>query len=208
MTVSELNKDPSYRLLLMLHHEEILPFVEGQFQRKPAAIKVFIGLNIFLLIALGLLAKLDISTGLLSGMAILKYIGLGALIAFTILIPVHEALHGLGYKLCGADHISFGANWRKFYFYAVADQFITGRSAFTFIALLPFLAISILAGAALLFVAVNLKWVLLSILFFHTTACAGDFALLGFFEEHKHDGEMLTYDDVEAKRSYFFSRES
>ncbi len=207
MTAPELQNNPSYHLLLMLPHDEIMPFVEEQFRNKSAIIKVYIGLNILLLAAMIVVAKFDISNGLIGGFSILKYIGVGALLVFTVGIPLHEGLHGLAYKLSGAPKISFGGNWRKFYFYAVADQFVANKVSFFFVALLPFVAINAFSLIPVFFVEISAKWILLGILFFHTTACAGDFAMLGFYEQHRHCKELLTFDDVEGKQSYFYARE-
>ncbi len=191
----------------MLSHDEIMPFVEEQFRNKSTVIKAYIGLNILLFVLLVFLGENDFSNGLIGGLSILKYIGIGALLVFTVGIPVHEGLHGLAYKLSGAPKISYGANWRKFYFFAAADKFVASKTSFTFIALLPFVAINLFVIVPVSFVPLYLKWVLLGILFFHTTACAGDFAMLGFYEKHKHCKELLTFDDVQAKQSYFYARE-
>jgi hypothetical protein len=43
------------------------------------------------------------------------------------------------------------------------------------------------------------------ILFAHTAMCSGDFGLLNYFEFYK-DKEIVTYDDVENKISYFYEQ--
>ncbi len=207
MSIKDLHNDPSYSLLLMLHHDEILPFVEKQITSKTVTIRTYLGLNILLLAIILLVATLDIWHGQASFWEVMKFFGLGAILVFIILIPVHEGLHGLAYKLAGAPKISFGANWRMFYFYAVADQFVTNKKSFIFIALLPFAVISILTLSFLFFVPIAMKWVMLGVLFMHTAACAGDFAMLSFYEQNRHVKELLTYDDVAQKRSYFYVRE-
>ncbi len=206
MTVAELKKDPSFQMILMLGHDDILPFVEGEFSNRSFIIKAYIWLNVILLASIIWLAIIDISADV-NWVMILKKIGLGALLTFSILIPIHELLHGLAYKICGALSISFGVNWGKFYFYAVADHFVANRKSFTFIALLPFVVISVLSFVPVFFVGLSLKWTLLGVLFFHTTACAGDFAMLGFYEKNSRYSKLLTYDDVAAKKSYFFVKE-
>ena len=194
-------------LLLVLPHDEVVPFITDQFNRKTFAIWGYLGLNILLIAIIITVGALDISNEAMSFWGILKYFGIGSILVFTVLVIVHESLHGLAYKLVGAPKISFGANWRMFYFYAMADSFVTNRKSFVFIALLPFLVISILVLSVLPFAAVHWKWLWLGVLFVHTTACAGDFAMLGFYEQYRHAGELLTYDDVSEKRSYFYVRE-
>ncbi len=207
MTIEKLQNDPSYSLLLMLPHDDILPFVEKQFYSKTVIIRTFLALNVLLLaMAIGL-AAFDIWHGRLTFWDILSYLSIGTLIVFTIMIPVHEGLHGLAYKLVGAPTISFGVNWKKFYFFAVADRFIVARKPFTFIALLPFATISLLGLATLAVGSLPVRWIAIGVLLMHTTACAGDFAMLSFYEQYRHARELLTYDDVSQKRSYFYVRE-
>ena len=43
-------------------------------------------------------------------------------------------------------------------------------------------------------------------MFFHATMCAGDFALLNYFEFHR-EKELYTFDDVKNKTSYFYYRQ-
>ena len=207
MTIKDLHNDPSFTLLLMLPHDEIMPFVENQIKSKTATIRTYFGLNILLAAIIILIATLDIWKDRASLWEVLEYFGLGSLLVFVVLIPVHEGLHGLAYKLTGAPKISFGANWRMFYFYAVADQFVADKKSFIFIALLPFAVISILIIPSLFFVALTMKWILLGVLFMHTAACVGDFAMLSFYEQNRQAKELLTYDDVSQKRSFFYVRE-
>lgn len=207
MNIDDLRDNPSYTLLLMLPHDNALSFVEKQIRGKTVIVRTYIIFNLLLLTTILLLAALDIWQGHLTFLVLLKYFGIGSILVFTVLIPVHEGLHGLAYKIIGAPEISFGANWRKFYFYAVANRFLVNKKAFLFVALLPFLVISLVVLALLIFATVHLKWALLSIFLLHSAACAGDFAMLGFYEEHRYAKELLTYDDVEQKRSYFYVRE-
>jgi hypothetical protein len=207
MTIEKLHNDPAYSLLLLLPHDDILPFVERQFKSKTITIRTYLTLNIFLVLFTLVVAILDIGQGNIGFWAVLKYFGIGSLLVFTILIPVHEGLHGLAYKMVGAHKISFGVNWRMFYFYAVADRFISDRKSFKFIALTPFICISLFAIIAIIFGSIAGKWISIGILVLHTTACAGDFAMLSFYEEYQDAEELLTYDDVSQKQSYFYVRE-
>ena len=207
MTIKDLHNDPSYTLLLMLPHDEIMPFVENQIKSKTATIRLYFALNILLAATVLLIATLNIWQNRIGFWEVLEYFGMGSLLVFIVLIPIHEGLHGLAYKITGAPKISFGANWRMFYFYAVADQFVANKKSFIFIALLPFAIISILIVPFLFFVALAIKWILLGVLFMHTAACVGDFAMLSFYEQNRHAKELLTYDDVSQKRSYFYVRE-
>ena len=204
MTVDELQKSAAYHLLLMLPHDDILPFVREQFSNGTLVIRFYGLFNVVLLLLMMASAFQDINNGLIGWGEVLGQLGLGTLLVFTLLIPIHEGLHGLAYKIVGAPRVSYGVNWKMFYFYAVADRFVVGRNSFYFIGLTPFVIVSLLAILGFFFASVKLNWMLWGVLFMHTTACAGDFALLSFFEKNKDMGEIWTYDDVREKRSYFY----
>jgi hypothetical protein len=207
MTSEQLQQDPSYNLLLMLPHDDLLPFLQEQISARSKTMRYFLALNALLIAGMAVIAVLDVRQGLIGWSGILKNFGLGTLLVFTILIAVHEGIHGLAYKMAGAPEISFGVSWRKFYFYAVANKFIVNHTAFLLIALAPFAVISAVVIGGLFFADVWMKWVLLTILFMHTGACAGDFAMLAFYEKHRHLGKILTFDDVDKKISYFYVKD-
>lgn len=132
------------------------------------------------------------------------HFGYGLAIAFALL-PLHEYIHVLAYKSQGATNTSYDANLKKFYFMALADKFIANKKEFEVVALAPFVLITTVL-IILLFV-VNPNWTLtiMGILLTHTAMCSGDFGLLSYFEFHK-DKEIVTYDDVENKISYFYEQ--
>ena len=73
----------------------------------------------------------------------LTYLCYGFAIAFT-LVPIHEYIHALAYKSQGAATTSFDANWKKFYFMAIADKFVASKKEFQIIALAPFITINLI----------------------------------------------------------------
>ncbi|MFQ5445494.1 MAG: DUF3267 domain-containing protein, partial [Saprospiraceae bacterium] len=178
-----------------------------QIFRSSFTMKFFWTLQVVLLLTMAVAAIHDVQAGLLGWGLLFRQLGAGTLLVFTVLIIVHEAIHGLAYKLVGAPEVSFGVNWRMLYFYAVAANFVVSRRRFIFVGLAPFVVVTIATIVALFVAPAQLKWVLWGVLLMHTGACAGDFALLGFYEQYRHCPEMLTFDDVENKTSWFFVRE-
>ncbi len=122
-----------------------------------------------------------------------------------LLLPLHEYIHVLAYKSQGAINTSYDANLKKFYFMALADQFVANKKEFEIVALAPFAVITTVL-TCLLFV-VNPTWILTIVgtLLTHTAMCSGDFGLLSYFEFHK-DKKIVTYDDVGNKISYFYGQ--
>lgn len=187
-----------YRESARMGYNDLVTFLQPQLRSKNRVMLVFWALNLLLLLAL-----IWKTTHLPAGSDWLGAIGLGFAGSF-LLIPLHEWVHALAFRSLGATRIFYGANWKKLYFYAGADFFVLNHPGFTRVALAPCLLI----GSLLLLIACFLPpfWQvsLLATLLLHTGMSAGDFALLAWFDAHRHQ-QPLTFDDHEAGVSYFFT---
>ncbi|RLD35672.1 MAG: hypothetical protein DRI73_02155 [Bacteroidetes bacterium] len=129
----------------------------------------------------------------------------GFLVLPVLLIPVHELIHILAYKVLGAKKIKFGADLSQFIFYVTADRFVTGFRELIFIALLPFFMLSGLLLSLFFVFDAWISFSFLCALFAHGTMCIGDFAMLSFFLENE-PSDLLTFDNVDEKKAYFYKR--
>ncbi len=204
-TIEALFSEVEFTQVEMLPYEEMIPFVQREFKYPTPLIRIYVVLNVLIVGILLVLGYLQVSSGRISIGHLFGSVSLGLAASMTILIPIHEAIHGLAYKIAGALRVSYGVNWRKLYFYAVADRFVIGRKDFRMVAIAPFLVISFLSIIALFFVSLPVQWFFGGLLLLHTGACAGDFAMLAFYQRHP-EGELLTFDDVAAKKAYFFQQ--
>lgn len=204
MLPAEKLKSEGYILEAQLRHNELVNFILPWLSLKHRFIRFFFGINLlFLLLLLISVIRYFMYPGASFGQ-MFAYVSYG--FALTIpLIPVHEFIHGMAYKYCGAKTVTYKANWRKMYFMAMADQFITGRRAFFLIGLAPFVLINlcliVLAGIFGPLYTV----MFLSCLVVHSGMCAGDFALISYFDAAR-DREVVTYDDVANQETFFYSR--
>lgn len=202
-TVEQIKKDSRFQLLDKLHYDDIVDFATEYVRKRTRSMFFYLVLIIVFFILqwsaflYGIFAR-DMNT-----ISLLKQFLYGLIISLTIVIPLHELIHALGYFLLGARKIRFGAVLKHFAFYAVADDFVANRNAFIFLALSPFVIVSLLNVAGFVFVHGYASYTYISVLFFHATMCAGDFALLSYFEFHR-DKELYTFDDVGKKISYFY----
>ncbi|MEO8517174.1 MAG: DUF3267 domain-containing protein [Flavobacterium sp.] len=197
-TVEELAKS-EFKLLNAYGPEEVKPFIQSFLKKWTKSTKFYVATSILtLLIILG-----AIILNKQSGFAFL-YLLLGCIFAIC-LIPFHELLHLLAYRILGAKKTSFKSNFRKFYFIAIADKFVANRKEFQVVVLAPFVFITIV----LLFLLVILHslWLfsILGTLFIHTIICSGDFALLSFLE-YNSTNEIVTFTDEEKETIYFYEK--
>lgn len=204
MRITDLQQTTDYRLIKALKHEEIVEFIRAEMQQRTWVARLFIGLNVLLLAWVLALFGVTIKVGTLPILQVIKFFALGIVMASSILIPIHEWIHGLAYKWAGASKIAYGGNWKKFYFYAVAPNFVVNRRKFLVVAIAPFAVITTLTLIGIFLANPLYDWVGWGVLLIHTTACIGDFGLLNFYARHKQ--EIYTYDDIEENVSYFYER--
>lgn len=197
---SDLEKD--YKLLDTLDHKELIPFVRKYQKWKYPSTRQYIVFNIIIIVFITIACVIYSGDPSFKFERAFSYLSYG-LIASLLLVPVHELIHAWAYKIKGAPVTSFDSNLKKFYFMAMADQFVASRSEFRFVALAPFILITISGIITLLFVPIYWQFMCLGILLAHTSFCAGDFALLSYFDAHQ-DKEVVTYDSKARSISYFY----
>ena len=196
--------EKGYFLLDKLEHNELPVFLRKYLNKKTAVSIVFYGLNIVLLLIAVVLFVINFQQGLLSNLNWAYHYFIGFSIAF-LLVPLHEYIHVLAYKSQGAKHTSYHSNIKKFFFMALADKFVASKNEFRIVALAPFVSITSILLLMLTISSYSWTLTILGILLCHTAMSSGDFALLSYLEFHR-DKEVVTYDNVGEKTSYFYSR--
>lgn len=189
-------------LLDKLEHHDLVPFIRT-YMKKKTKYSVFYYLSNITLLALAgyYFTKGYHLPNYPFGERFIHF-SHGLAIAF-LLVPLHEYIHVLAYKSQGAIHTSYDVNLKKFYFMALADQFVANKKEFTIVALAPFILISTTLILLSLLVHPDRIITVIGILLAHTAMCSGDFGLLSYMEHHK-DLKPVTYDDIENKISYFY----
>lgn len=203
LKISELGNAQKYQLLYELDHNEITSFAQAEFKKRNVFTIFYFLVNAAFLGSLGFFIALDLLSEKVNWIDMFGGLCLGILVCFSVVILLHELLHVLAYKIVGAKETAIKADWKKFVFVAVADRFVVGSQAFYFIALLPF---TVFTTAFLLGLSLTSGFVFYMILgtaFMHTACCGGDFALVSYFWENRSK-QIITYDDVPQKKSYFY----
>jgi len=195
-----------YVLLDELGHKELVPFIRI-YMKKWTRYSIFYYLSNVLIF--GLTGYLFMTGFNQPGFDLgnrFTHFCYGLAIAFA-LVPLHEYIHVLAYKTQGATNTSYDVNLKNFYFMALADKFVANKKEFVIVALAPFIIITTILS--ILFFIVNSNWTMtiIGVLLSHTAMCSGDFGLLSYFEFNK-DKQVVTYDDIENRISYFYGRPS
>ena len=198
-------KENNYRLLDSMDHSELIPFVKTYLNKRTFASTIY---YLSIIISVAVLLFYSMKIHVTNHTPVSKEIAclLIGVPATFLLIPLHEFIHIIAYKLQGATETSYDYNLKKFYFLAVADKFVANKKEFRIVALAPFVIITAALMISLFFVGPLAKIIMLTTLTIHTTFCSGDFALLSYFE-FNNDKEVITYDDKNNKISYFYMKD-
>ncbi len=185
---------------------DLLPFIQQYLKKRTFYSSLYILLNLLGFAAIAVLFLVHCKKNSLPAGEALDHLSYGIALSFA-LIPVHEYIHVLAYRWQGAAHTSYDVNWKKFYFMAIADQFVANRKEFTIVALAPFALITACLLVALLLASPIWQFMVAGMYFTHTACCSGDFGLLSYFASQRFE-EMATYDDQPNKTTYFFGKKA
>jgi hypothetical protein len=202
--VDTLQNDPSYRKILELDFSEMTPFVLNNIRRNEKMAVLFMALNLATVIFIVVYVVWGITWDHLDGRKVVLQMLTGVLTGSILIIPPHEILHGIAYRLLGARHIRFGVDFQQFIFFVTADRFPISRNELRFLAMTPFIVINAVCIA--LTATWLTDWVLFSatLLLSHNIMCIGDFAVTSY--ANRNTGELYTYDEIEKKKSYFYEK--
>lgn len=198
-------QENGYILLDHLNHKELVPFIQTYIRKWTKFSVIYYCCNLLISGLFGYLLISDFNSENYSFATKFSNLSLGLALAL-LLLPLHEYIHVLAYKMNGAANTSYDANLKKFYFMALADKFVASKREFQIVALAPFLIISILLIGIIFLVNENWKFTIMTTLLAHTAMCSGDFGLLSYFDYHR-DKDIVTYDEVESNISYFYGRQ-
>lgn len=134
---------------------------------------------------------------------ILKGFLAGTVLIPLLLVPLHEGLHLVPFRLAGARDIRLGTDLRQGIIYIAAHRFVTGKRLLSFVAMTPFAIVTAGMIAAIALCPVWWQWVLSIALFVHTTMCAGDAAMLTYTGSFSGK-EVFTWDDADLMEAYFY----
>ena len=197
--------EPQFKLIETLPHIELIEFIKKAYKPRNWVFYFYNGISLIFggFIALIALRKfLPFEWFNVEGA--LSYLFYGIFIAF-LLIPLHELIHMMAYKHVGAKKTSFDMNLKKFYFMAIADQFVADKQKFKIVIWAPFASISLICLVLAALLPIEWSLTALGTFFTHAIFCSGDFGLLSYLINHS-DKDIYTYDDAESKITYFFER--
>lgn len=207
MTYTELSNSSEYELIEELDITDIKSFVVREITQSNTwslIARMYQGASMLLI---GFLLFRAVMAWIQAGNTLyLQWMGWGLLFCFTLLIVIHELLHYFAFLLVGVRNLSFGMKLSKFIFYVQADKEVVNYRQMKIVGLAPLVVVALATTIiALLNFGGPLYFAALTVLSVHSLFCAGDLGMLSFFENRKGD-EIVTYDDKEAGKAYFYRK--
>ena len=205
-SIEELRNPERFELVAQINHQQIKEFVIEQLTSDGKIIRFYMYYQVAM-IAVGafFLARSVILAFKYTAIELIYTIA-ALVFSLTVLVVIHELIHGLALKLAGAPKVSFGGYIRKFIFYAEADLFVINRRQFAFIALAPLVLVKLLTLAGIIFFFNHhVFYFLIFVISAHSLFCAGDIGLLSLFYKYR-DGEIFNFDSQAEKTSYYFRK--
>ena len=201
LQVEDLEDQTRYRQILAIPYSELVTFVLDYLRRK-SGLMVFFWSVCIIFLGIALTVRINIA-GYFPIKNIFLHSMLGLVIFPILCIPAHESLHIIPYYFTGARKIRIGMDLKQYMFYVTAHRHVATPIQFRFVALTPFIIISIFLIFLIFFLPGLWKWSVSLFLFVHTTMCAGDFAMLNFYWLNKKK-KIYTWDDADQKMAYFY----
>ena len=204
--IKELQNSMEFELLAELEHKQIKQFVVDQLSKGGLLVRSYMIYQLVMLVVGAFIVTHAIILSFKGNPLPMFYIIGAVVFCVSVLIVIHEFLHGIAIKLTGAQKVNYGAYLRKFIFYAEADRHVLNKKQFAFIALTPLVAIKVITLiACIVLFGSPLFYSIAFIMCAHSFFCAGDIGLLSIFYKNKKD-EIYTFDVKAEKKSYFFRR--
>lgn len=204
----DLQNEENFELLVEVSHENIREFVLDQISKEKQIVRIYSGYQAIMLLILAFFFTRSIIYSIKDIHLPLAGFGLAVLLSFSALIVLHELIHALAYWLSGAKKISFGFILKKFVFYAQADQQVIASGPFHFVALLPFIVVKLLCLAGIILIRGDFSfYFFITVMCLHSLFCAGDMAMLAFYNLNK-EKEIYNYDNRLEGKTYFYARKS
>lgn len=208
LTPEDLQNDPEFELLAEVSHQKLREFVVQQIREEKYIIRIYSIYQLVMMVLFVFLLTRCIVLFIKGFSEPIIGVGVALLFSFSLLIVIHELLHAIAYLFTGARKISFGVILKKFVFYALADRQVIASKAFHVVALAPFVVIKLICLIGFIeFYNEQLMYFFLSVMCLHSLFCAGDMAMLAFYNLYKGK-EIYNFDNRSEGKTYFYTRKS
>ena len=210
LSPEELISNPDYSLVEEVSYDDLKSFLIKEIGKKSFIMTIygiFQGISIAVILIIISHFTIDLIKNGTSKIELITSV-LTTILSFFLIIPIHELLHAAAFLIQGKKNIGFGAQLKKFIFYAESDQQVLNRREITIVALAPLVAISVFSIVLILLNFSFISSLIFTIIaFVHILVCGGDIAIVSFFYRNRSK-EMFTFDDRQLKKTYYYEKKT
>lgn len=197
-TIAELHSASRFSLIETFKHEALIPALRKYMWLPTPVTLIYVAANVA---AVGIICLALFRSALPAAEAV-SHVGVGFLLGYLALLPLHEHLHAAVYRLLGSSLVKVHYQLRRLTAYCIADRFVVTGRQLVWVALAPLLLINAVLLA--LFIVAPVEQTFISgALLMHTGACSGDIALVNLIWLNRRR-QVWTYDDAGTMASHFF----
>jgi hypothetical protein len=202
--VKTLRSDPAYQLVNTLGFQEMVPFVKTQIKKRGLFSWLYFTVNLAMLALILLISIKGLADQSMTWKKVILHTISGIVAGSLLIIPIHELLHGLAYRILGARKIIFGADLEQLIFFVTANSYPVSGKQVHLLTMTPFMIINFVTIVATVYIFPD--GILFSAFFLlsHNIMCIGDFAISGYVASIA--GKVYTFDEPESKISYFYKQ--
>jgi hypothetical protein len=208
LSPEDLQNNPEFELLKEISHSDLKEFVIEQVRQEKQIIRFYSIYQVLMMILFAFFLTRSIVYAIKGHSETIIQVGLAVLFSLSFLVVIHELIHALAYLITGSRKISFGVILKKFVFYALADRQVISSKAFHFVALAPFVVIKMFCLFGIIaFYNDPIFYFFLTVMSLHSLFCAGDMAMLAFYNLHLGK-EIFNFDVRSEGKTYFYIRKN
>lgn len=196
-SINDLNNSKDYELLETIELANPMPFFKQYMNKFTPWFFLYMFIQI---LTLGIFLALVFS----DNSTLLFFLGI--FVALFVLLPIHEFIHAVFYKFCGAKNIKFKVEWKKFVVYTIADKDVFAAKHLYWVANAPIIILTIvLTTLTIAFWGTPIGEISAFASVVHAAMCGGDLSIINFFWVNRQK-KLYTYDDVSEGKSYFYAK--
>jgi len=197
-TIRQLSKAKRYEVLLEIPHDETAERLRPYMAEGSWIVALYWLLG---LAALVLLITLVVRSA--AGLLVAASLACAGMVgAWIVLLPVHESLHAVVYRILGARDVKVVYQLARLAAFCIADRAVVGGRRFLLITIAPVVVLNALLVGGVAMTAGIPRIVLAGALLLHLGACSGDLALVQFLWIHRAS-QVWTWDDHETGITHF-----
>jgi len=199
-SIAELQDTRRYELIASVAHSEIIRFIHLYLKRLSWVTGVYWAVNV----AAVVFVVLRCMRTELSAVDAFSTVCLGMVLAYVILLPMHEYAHAIAYRLAGAGETRVRFHLSRLTASCEAPGAVVSGKEFVLVCMTPFLTLNpILALLAFLVSQGKPALLIAGGLLLHVGACSGDIAQVNCIWQYR-GRSLFTYDDAEQQRGMLF----